>query len=86
MDSIRVIELPTCKMVSSGYSTGENTFAEDGWLMRFDRWWSAIDAERQDRFFHRDFMWFDPEKKGLVWYYATNPSYNSQSCSCCPRL
>ena len=73
MESVRVIELPRCKVVSSGCSTEENPFAEDALLMRFDRWWSAIDAERQDKFFSRDFMCFDREKNGLVWYYAASP-------------
>ena len=36
----------------------------------FDRWWSAVDRGRKDRFFPRDFMWFDPEAGSLVWYYA----------------
>jgi len=73
MESIRIIELPRCKMVSSGCSTEEDPFAEDGLLMRFDRWWSSLDAERPDKFFSRDFMWFDCVNNGLVWYYAANP-------------
>jgi hypothetical protein len=60
-------------MVSSGCSTEQDPFADDGLLMRFDRWWSAIDAERKDKFFPRDFMWFDHVRGGLVWYYAANP-------------
>lgn len=73
MESIRVIELPKCNMVSSGCSTDENPFAEGGLLMSFDKWWSAIDAQREDKFFPRDFMWYDSEKNGLVWYYAATP-------------
>lgn len=55
-----MIELPNTKMVSSG--------DKDVW--EFDKWWSAVDRERRDRFFQRDFMWWDPEEKRLVWYYA----------------
>lgn len=73
MESIRIVELPKCRVVSSGCSTEENPFADDSALMRFDRWWSTFDAERQDKFFHRDFMWFDHKKGGLVWYYAACP-------------
>lgn len=60
MDGIRIIELPGAKMVTSGN--------ED--LDGFDQWWSRVDRERKDRFFPRDFMWFDPETKSLVWSYA----------------
>ncbi|KAF0193946.1 MAG: hypothetical protein FD169_2163 [Bacillota bacterium] len=73
MEIVRVVELPRCSMVSSGCSTEQDPFTEDGLLMRFDRWWSAVDAERQDKFFPRDFMWFDRERNGLVWYYAASP-------------
>jgi len=38
--------------------------------MRFNEWWSAVDARRADRFFPRDFMWYDREHNGQVWYYA----------------
>ncbi len=70
MDGIRIVELPRCTMVSSGISTDPDLFAEGGVLMRFNRWWSAIDATRRDRFFPRDFMWYDRPTKGVVWWYA----------------
>ncbi|HWI52729.1 MAG TPA: GyrI-like domain-containing protein [Symbiobacteriaceae bacterium] len=60
MDGIRIIELPSAKMVTSG----------DKDLNGFDQWWSRIDRERKDRFFPRDFMWFDRETKRPVWFYA----------------
>ncbi|HYF91287.1 MAG TPA: GyrI-like domain-containing protein [Symbiobacteriaceae bacterium] len=60
MDGIRIIELPAATMVTSGNRN----------LQGFDEWWSHIDKERKDRFFPRDFMWFDPENQSLVWYYA----------------
>ena len=67
-NGIRIIELPACKMASSrGHS-----------LEEFDRWWSALDRERKDRFYPRDFMYYDAEAKELVWLYpypdhATEP-------------
>lgn len=70
MKGIRIIELPKCKMVSSGCADDENPFAENGKLITFGQWWSALDKKRVDKFFPRDFMWFDREKKRLVWYYV----------------
>lgn len=70
MEGIRIIELPKCKMISSGYADDGNPFTEDGKLMTFSKWWSALDEKRTDKFFSRDFMWFDREKERLVWYYA----------------
>lgn len=63
MDGIRIVELPAATMVTSGTND----------LNAFDQWWSAVDKERKDRFFPRDFMWFDPEAGHLVWYYALPP-------------
>ncbi len=58
-NGIRIIELPACKMASSrGHS-----------LEEFDRWWSALDKERADRFYPRDFMFYDVEAKELIWLY-----------------
>jgi hypothetical protein len=57
---IRVVELPATTMVTSGKSD----------LAAFNEWWSRVDKERKDRFFPRDFMWFDAEAKRLVWWYA----------------
>jgi hypothetical protein len=60
MEGIRIIELPPARMATSG----------DRELDEFDTWWSNVDRERTDRFYPRDFMWFDEEKKRLVWFYA----------------
>ncbi|MDF2630821.1 MAG: transcriptional regulator, partial [Symbiobacteriaceae bacterium] len=60
MDGIRIVDLPAATMVTSG----------DQELDAFDQWWSAVDRERKDKFFPRDFMWWDPEAERLVWYYA----------------
>lgn len=66
MEGIRIVELPMCKMVTSGYADDGNPFTEDGKLMTFSRWWSALDDKRTDKFYPRDFMWFDIEKERLV--------------------
>lgn len=70
MVDVRIVELPACTMVSSGTCTDLDCFAPDGLLATFERWWSERDAVRTDRFFPRDFMWYDPALKGLVWWYA----------------
>ncbi len=58
--SIRIIDLPACKMATSrGHSLDE-----------FDRWWSALDKQRNDKFYPRDFMFYDFEAQELVWLYA----------------
>ena len=38
-------------------------------MEEFDKWWSALDKERVDRFYPRDFMYYDAEAKELVWLY-----------------
>jgi DNA-binding transcriptional MerR regulator len=70
MPNIRIVELPPCRMVSSGISTEPDLFAPDGKLMRFCGMWLKLDAKRKPRFFGRDFMWYDPETGGTVWWYA----------------
>ncbi len=66
---VRVLSLPGCRMVSSGLETGE-MFAPGSKLDVFDKWFSEADKHRHDRFFARDFMWFDPETHGTAWWYA----------------
>jgi len=57
---VRVIELPACKMATSkGHDLAE-----------FDQWWSSVDKTRVDKFFPRDFMYFDKPASELVWLYA----------------
>ena len=57
---IRIVELPACTMATS---SGQSVEA-------FDRWWSARDKHRRDKFFPRDFMYHDAQKNELVWLYA----------------
>jgi DNA-binding transcriptional MerR regulator len=67
---VRIVELPPCRMVTSGISTEPDLFAPDGRLMRFNAMWSRLDARRKDRFFARDFMWYDPVTGGTAWWFA----------------
>ena len=70
VNSIRIVELPKCKMVSSGYALGEAPFAKGGTLERFMDWWSQYDKSRTDRWFPRDFLMFGREQDALIWLYA----------------
>jgi len=63
-NAVRVIELPTCRMVTSGPATADPTA-----FGRFDEWFSAYDKTRADRFYPRDFMWCSPEGS-FEWGYA----------------
>jgi DNA-binding transcriptional MerR regulator/predicted GNAT family acetyltransferase len=69
LQDVRVFSLPVCRMASSGIDT-EPLFSEGGKIERFNRWFSEADRKRRDRFFARDFMWYDPQTRGTVWWYA----------------
>ncbi len=69
LPDVRVFSLPACRMASSGLDTGP-LLIEGGKLEKFDHWFSEADKKRHDRFFARDFMWYDPKAKGTVWWYA----------------
>ena len=62
-DQVRIIELPACKMVWSGVLPSEE--CEE--MRRFCEWWPAQDELRRDRFYGRDFLWWDGEAKGFAW-------------------
>ncbi len=68
-NAVRIIELPACKMVTSGPANGEDIFGPDGVLTRFNAWFSEFDKQRADRFYPRDFMWC-PATGGFQWGYA----------------
>ena len=55
-NAVRIIELPACKMIWSGVCKGSGDSAENEGLGRFERWMSAQDSLRKDRFYSRDFM------------------------------
>ena len=60
---VRIVELPACRMVTSGLKKGSNH-------KQFESMWNKLDKKRKDRFFPRDFMWWDKTNKGYVWWYA----------------
>jgi len=60
MEGIRIIDLPACQMATS----------ENRGLEAFNDWFTEADRQRNDKFFPRDFMWFDAEHRNMVWYYA----------------
>ena len=71
MEGIRIIEIPKCKMVSSGEvaegEAGENFF--DG---KFPKWFGKLPTD----LFPRDFLLHNPQKNTLVWYYALPENTN----------
>jgi len=70
VNSIRIVELPKCRAVTSGYAMNEVPFAPNGKLLRFMDYWMALDKKRTDRWFPRDFIMFGREEQALIWYYA----------------
>lgn len=65
----RIISLPPFKAASSGIDK-EYNFSPNGILGKFNRYFSSINLSERDRFIPRDFLCFDEEKQGLVWWWA----------------
>ena len=65
-NNVRIVELPSCKMVTSGPAKSEDAFAPGGKMERFDKWATEYDKQRTDRFYPRDFMW-SPVSGGFEW-------------------
>lgn len=57
---VRIIELPSVRMVRSGR----------GDLEVFNQWWSALDAQLRHKLCPQDFMWFNPQLGNLEWLYV----------------
>lgn len=68
-NAVRIVELPACKMVTSGPANGPDSFGPGGVMDRFCEWFSAFDQKRADRFYPRNFMW-SPAGGGFQWGYA----------------
>lgn len=60
---LRIVELPSCRMATSGVKNGDNH-------KRFEKMWNRLDKNRKDKFFPRDFMWYDEDSGKTVWWYA----------------
>ena len=64
--NIRIVDLPACRMITSGSGDKET-------MERFAKLWSKLDEQRKDRFFQRDFMVHVlPPEEGhpAEWWYA----------------
>jgi len=71
----RIISLPPFKAASSGVDKNFD-FSEDGILGKFDRYFSAITPSASDNFMPRDFLFFDEENQGMVWWWALSDDMN----------
>jgi len=56
-NDVRIVELPACKMVSSGRVGWDVAFEENGAFAKFEAWFAKYDKTRADAFYSRDFMW-----------------------------
>lgn len=63
MEKVRIYEMPKCHMVSS-----QCGMFGDGKLEKFDEWFSKFSRPM----FPKDFLFFDNDKGGFVWYYLYN--------------
>lgn len=65
----RVISLPSFKAASSGVDKNFD-FSSEGILGKFAAYFSAISPVARDCFMPRDFLYFDLEKQGMIWFWA----------------
>ncbi|WP_425448815.1 hypothetical protein [Dethiothermospora halolimnae] len=65
----RIISLPPFKAASSGIDK-EFDFSSNGILGKFDKYFSEIKLSERDSFIPRDFLFFDEEGQGMVWWWA----------------
>lgn len=77
---IRVLELPVCRMASSGYAREIEPYAPGGTLARFRDWWAEADKARVDRWFARDFLTYERGEEALVWLYALSDDAPVADC------
>jgi AraC family transcriptional regulator len=67
MEDVRIYEIPQCKMVAS-----QCGMFGDGKLERFNEWFSSLPRQM----FPKDFLWYDNEQEGFVWYYMYSDGMN----------
>lgn len=65
-NSVRFVELPACKMVTSGPINSPDAFVPGGIFGCFCGWISEFDKSRVDRFYPGNFMW-SPSGGGFEW-------------------
>jgi len=74
----RIVSLPPFKAISSGLDK-DFDFSENGILGKFDKYFSSIKLSERDSFIPRDFLYFDNNQKGLVWWWAlTDNDYSGE--------
>ena len=64
MISIRIVELPRMKVVTSGLLKTQAAFEA------FNAWWSAYDKKVMGKIAPRDFMWYNEREQASEWMYA----------------
>jgi len=62
---ILIVEMPPCRMVTSGYLNVESDDAH----RRFDSMWGRLGSRIADKINPRDFMYHDAEQNKLVWLF-----------------
>lgn len=67
MQSVRIVELPSCRMVSSG----AGMFGQE----KFDRFMAWMDTQEKD-LFPCDFLYFDQPSGSFVWLYRFRDGMN----------
>jgi len=72
----RIVSLPPFKAASSGVDKNFD-FSEEGILGKFDAYFSDIKPLPRDGFMPRDFLFFDPVKQGMIWWWALNEDMDS---------
>ena len=65
----RIISLPPFRAASSGVDSAMD-FSPTGLLGKFNAYFSAIHPSPRDDFMPRDFLLYDWERKGFVWWWA----------------
>ncbi len=66
---ILIVEMPPCRMVTSGLQEGAGDWAPDSVLARFDAMWGKLGKRIADKINPRDFMYYDDANKGQIWLY-----------------
>lgn len=67
--NFRIISVPQFKAASSGVDKNFD-FSSNGILGKFDTYFSAIKPSPKDDFMPRDFLFYDKEQQGFVWWWA----------------
>ena len=70
---VRIVELPKCRMATSGYDTFDKTLGD------FDKWWPDYDKKRKGiSFSPLDFLWFE-DGYGVWWMAVENDAVSEDT-------